>query len=178
MYENYMDYSNDACMYIFTEEQVWRMRAILSGSGCRRKMYYNGAQLSNGQTLMPSGEFTWEVTYHCNDGCAIAEDWVDDGYCDCECCEDESTWTCETCRDLGCPTQCSEYVLCDGSGTGNDTGRHCNPTTTLSPDSNNNQNQTVFGNHHQTLMPSRSVVSFVVMYLIETLVCVFLFEAF
>ena len=117
MYENYMDYGDDECIFLFTEEQVWRMRSVLSGDGCRKEMYYAGAQLEAGQTLQPSSQRVTSVSYGCNDGCVIPEEWLNDYYCDCSQCEDEAYWTCGTCSSEGCPEVCGEFVQCDGSGT-------------------------------------------------------------
>ena len=83
MTENIMDYTNDKCLFIFTEEQVWRMRSVVSGDGCRREMYYAGAQLSNNMTFQPSSQRATQATLSCYDGCPITEDFLDDGYCDC-----------------------------------------------------------------------------------------------
>lgn len=38
MYQNYMDYSNDVCMNIFTTGQKDRMRAVLAAGGARRSL--------------------------------------------------------------------------------------------------------------------------------------------
>lgn len=38
MYQNYMDYSNDVCMNLFTQGQTNRMRAVLAAGGFRRSL--------------------------------------------------------------------------------------------------------------------------------------------
>ena len=38
MYQNYMDYSNDVCMNLFTQGQKNRMRAVLASGGVRRSL--------------------------------------------------------------------------------------------------------------------------------------------
>ena len=109
---------------MFTEEQVWRMRAVLSGTGCRKELYYAGAILDANETFMPSSQRTTEAQYACNDGiCSIDASYVNDGSCDCSECDDEDDWTCDTCG--GCPTssQCQQgyYAVCsdDDDDSGN-----------------------------------------------------------
>ncbi len=52
MYENYMDYSDDACMNLFTSGQKARMRAILLGNGVRARLA-NSTKCSGGGTPNP-----------------------------------------------------------------------------------------------------------------------------
>ena len=51
--------------------------------------------------------------YDCSDGCYIDDGWVNDGWCDCTDCGDESSWSCATCD---CPDDCETYNECDGTG--------------------------------------------------------------
>ena len=37
---------------------------------------------------------------------------IDDGYCDCPDCSDETSWTCATCGN-GCPETCGEWTQCE-----------------------------------------------------------------
>ena len=46
------------------------------------------------------------------DSCVIPVSWIDDGYCDCDNCNDESNHDCESCSN-GCPTQCGDWRYCD-----------------------------------------------------------------
>ena len=94
MYENFIDYTSDECKFIFTEEQVWRMRSVLSPHGCRRHLYYQRAILEGNQTLQPSSPQTTTPRFTCNSGCMIPESWVNDQYCDCQECEDEEYFHC------------------------------------------------------------------------------------
>ena len=117
MYENIMDYTQDACHFMFTEEQVLRMRAVLSGSGCRKELYYQGAQLESNWTLQPSSQRSDvpSAFYHCSDtDCPIFEEQLNDGSCDCENCEDEDYYNCTSCAG-GCPTECLSSSYCTTS---------------------------------------------------------------
>ena len=49
--------------------------------------------------------------FECDDGCVIDNFYVDDYFCDCVGCEDESVWNCTTCGD-GCPDYCGGYEFC------------------------------------------------------------------
>lgn len=53
-------------------------------------------------TYGSSSSYHHDGTYECDDGCKILESYVDDSYCDCANCEDESRWTCESCHER-CP---------------------------------------------------------------------------
>ena len=115
IFENFMDYTVDECKYLFTEEQVWRMRALLEGNGCRRNLYYNGAILEGNETLQPSSATVDSMYFSCDDGCPLFEEFINDGYCDCSSCEDENDWTCGTCP--GCPDECFGSTVCSGATT-------------------------------------------------------------
>ena len=52
--------------------------------------------------------------FSCNSSsCEIPDDWVNDRFCDCPQCDDESYLNCDICQ---CPTQCGDYYLCLTSG--------------------------------------------------------------
>ena len=55
--------------------------------------------------------FTSDDLFTCNDDCEIYIGFQNDGWCDCSECEDENSWTCETCS---CPTDCGDYEECSG----------------------------------------------------------------
>ena len=137
MYENYMDYVNDACMFMFSEEQVWRMRSVFEV--CRRRMYENGAILEDGANTIikdknDSDNSTQEwITLTCHNGNLITEERLDDGDCDCSCCEDETLWTCDTCSNdtNSCSEEMFEWVVCDGTGDGSIGGTYCKNGTLL-----------------------------------------------
>lgn len=57
MVENYMDYSNDACMNIFTEGQKTRMRAVMDISP-RRKALLSGNLCAPNVTAVPDANFS------------------------------------------------------------------------------------------------------------------------
>lgn len=59
----------------------------------------------------PTPEPTTPPNFVCNDGCDIRDTYMNDGYCDCSGCEDESSYTCESCG-AGCPTYCGGYQRC------------------------------------------------------------------
>ena len=125
---NFMDYVDDACMYVFTEEQSWEMRSVMKG--CRIDMYNNGvnssSQTTAPETTSPGGtsgnDTTGDNNFVCEDGCEIPQEYFNDGYCDCSTCEDEQYWGCNNCTSTGCPTTCYDWSYCDGTGTGSTTG--------------------------------------------------------
>mmetsp|Transcript_75176 Transcript_75176/g.132806 ORF Transcript_75176/g.132806 Transcript_75176/m.132806 type:complete len:248 (-) Transcript_75176:112-855(-) len=55
------------------------------------------------------------ASYSCNSACEIYDNEVDDGYCDCPDCSDESEWSCSSCG-TGCP---------DYPGSCEDRSRNC-----------------------------------------------------
>ena len=112
MYENHMSYADDKCRFMFTPEQVWKMRSVLSDGGCRSEIYKNGATWNyDGSVYNGSiGD-----SFICDDGCRISYDWSNDNYCDCSNCEDEinTGWNCDNCKQ-GCRNYgiCVDYRQC------------------------------------------------------------------
>jgi len=47
----------------------------------------------------------------CRSGCAIKANYLSDGYCDCEHCDDEEDHNCTSCSG-GCPLACGKYTNC------------------------------------------------------------------
>ena len=132
MYENYMDYVNDNCMFIFSEEQVWRMRSVFDV--CRTTMYSNGAIIEDGAYTNKNHTVNEElISLTCHNGNPITEERLDDGDCDCSCCEDETLWTCDTCSsDIdSCSEEMFSWTVCDGTGDGSISGTYCRNGTLL-----------------------------------------------
>ena len=50
--------------------------------------------------------------YVCDDGCQIPNSYIDDNYCDCFDCGDETNLNCSTCSPYGCTNDCSDYQYC------------------------------------------------------------------
>ncbi|SFC03860.1 zinc-dependent metalloproteinase lipoprotein, BF0631 family [Flexibacter flexilis DSM 6793] len=63
MFENYMDYTNDACMNIFTNDQKSRMRTVMTNSPRR-------AELINSTVATPAGVPVPSFTSNTDGGCA------------------------------------------------------------------------------------------------------------
>ena len=52
-------------------------------------------------------------------GCSVLSYFINDGYCDCDGCEDEELWTCDSCAG-GCPSACGDSSYCGTNVTGYD----------------------------------------------------------
>jgi len=61
MVQNYMDYSDDDCMNLFTEGQVTRMRAVLETGGSRRSLALS-TKCQGEVTVPPSGGCTGTIS--------------------------------------------------------------------------------------------------------------------
>ena len=72
--------------------------------------------------------------------CSIPESYIDDDWCDCPTCIDETSWTCSTCSTDGCSTDTCASVQCTGVSTS--TGSTNIPQNTQSTNMNTLENTT------------------------------------
>ncbi len=70
MVQNYMDYSDDACMNLFTAGQKARMRAVLASGGYRNSLITGGA--CSGSTGGGGGT----TGYCASQGNSVADEWI------------------------------------------------------------------------------------------------------
>jgi hypothetical protein len=115
MVQNYMDYTNDACMNLFTEGQKTRMRSFLSPGGSRESLVNSTACILADPT--------------CDDGIQNGDETdVDCGGPDCPACptcDDGIQNGDETGIDCGGP-ECPDCPTCDdGVQNGDETGIDC-----------------------------------------------------
>ena len=105
MVQNYMDYSNDACMNLFTQGQKTRMHAVLAPGG----FHHN---LTNSTTCGGDGGGSGPATPTCTDGVQNGDETgVDCG------------GSCEPCA----PTASCDDGVQNGNETGVDCGGSCSP---------------------------------------------------
>lgn len=121
MIQNYMDYSDDVCMNIFTEGQSTRMDALFAPNGVRYGLTISGG-CGGGGPVEPT----------CNDGIQNGDETgVDCGGSNCPACEvatcddgiqngDETGVDCGGADCPSCPATCS-----DGIQNGDETGVDC-----------------------------------------------------
>jgi PKD repeat protein len=70
MVENYMDYSDDACVNIFTQDQKTRMRTVLEKCPRRKELLTSTVHIQVGEGKKPIADFTVSQTVAC-DGTTI-----------------------------------------------------------------------------------------------------------
>lgn len=66
MIENYMDYTPDYCMNLFTQDQKMRMRIVLDRSPRRKELINSTVHLGGGNTMAPVATFTANRTNICS----------------------------------------------------------------------------------------------------------------
>lgn len=66
MIENYMDYTNDACMNIFTNDQIHRMRTVLQNSPRRKSLLTSKGLLSPDEIVDTENPFESEINIYPN----------------------------------------------------------------------------------------------------------------
>ncbi|RSK51001.1 GEVED domain-containing protein [Hymenobacter rigui] len=72
MFMNYMDYVDDACMYMFSNGQSARMNALFAAGGARV-----GLTTSNGGTAPGGGTTPTTPTYCASKGTSVSYEWID-----------------------------------------------------------------------------------------------------
>ena len=127
MVENYMDYSDDACMNLFTSGQSTRMNALFAAGGARESLATSGAcGASSGPTCTDGIQNGNETGVDCGGTCPA-----------CPTCTDGVQNGNETGVDCGgsC-APCSGSTCTDGVQNGNETGVDCGGSCPACPTCN------------------------------------------
>ena len=88
-------------------ETGWTCSSCLCPTECG--IYYHCDNSSNGAYGSTRASDS-DKYFFCDDGCKIDESWQNDHYCDCQNCEDETDWDCQSCGK--CPHTCGDYIYC------------------------------------------------------------------
>ena len=63
-------------------------------------------------TTLQLASFAVKHAFQCDDGCDIPVPFVNENWCDCSSCDDETNWTCNTCSSNGCQDACEAGQIC------------------------------------------------------------------
>ena len=124
MVQNYMDYSDDACMNLYTDGQALRMHALFAPGGFRFSLTESGGCGAPADPTCTDGIQNGDETgIDCGGSCApCAEPTCDDGVQN----GDETGVDCGGANCPSCPATCDDGIQ-NGDETGVDCGGSCAP---------------------------------------------------
>lgn len=124
MVQNYMDYSDDACMNLYTEGQALRMQALFAPGGARFSLTQSGGCGTPADPTCTDGIQNGDETgIDCGGSCApcpepTCNDGIQNG--------DETGVDCGGTSCAACPPTCDDGIQ-NGDETGIDCGGTCTP---------------------------------------------------